>query len=116
MLWTFTNIELVTSAYAVEETKRNLARACPAQLPELERLLQGMFLILDPYQKLELPPEIVLPSKDIPILAAAIHASATHLITGDKDHFGSYYGTAVMGGIILPPSEYLFMREANDSR
>ncbi|MEW6487686.1 MAG: hypothetical protein AB1578_07205 [Thermodesulfobacteriota bacterium] len=35
-----------------------------------------------------------LPLKAQVILAAAIAAKATHLLTGDRRHFGPLYGTA----------------------
>ena len=44
---------------------------------------------------------------DVPILLAAIAARATHLLTGDLRHFGSYLGKRVEGILVLPPGEYL---------
>jgi uncharacterized protein len=53
-----------------------------------------------------LPRGIDLPEKDIPILLAAIDGAATHLLTGDREHFGPYYRQEVAGVLILPPAEY----------
>ena len=53
-----------------------------------------------------LPRGINLPAKDRPILLAAIDAGATHLLTGDWEHFGPYYRQQVAGVLILPPAEY----------
>ena len=50
---------------------------------------------------------VVLPDKDQPILIAALDARATHLLTGDLQHFGPYYGHTVEGVLILPPGQYL---------
>jgi hypothetical protein len=38
---------------------------------------------------------------------AAIEARATHLLTGDFRHFGSYFGKKLEGIFVLPPGEYL---------
>jgi hypothetical protein len=41
------------------------------------------------------------------IFLAAMAARATHLLTGDKTHFGRYYRRTIAGVLILPPSVYL---------
>ncbi len=48
-----------------------------------------------------------LPDKDVPVLAAAVRAEATHLLTGDLAHFGHLMGTTVDGVLILRPATYL---------
>jgi predicted nucleic acid-binding protein len=53
--------------------------------------------------------DIYLPEKDRPILLAAMEARATHLITGDLRHFGSYFGKTIEGIVIVTPSQYLTM-------
>jgi hypothetical protein len=52
------------------------------------------------------PRGVHLPEKDLPILLAAIDGGATHLVTGDWEHFGPYFGQEVADVLILPPSEY----------
>ena len=52
-----------------------------------------------------------LPTKDVPILLAAIEASANYLLTGDLEHFGSYFGQSVSGVHILRPRDYLAQRQ-----
>ncbi|PYX27980.1 MAG: hypothetical protein DMG77_17505 [Acidobacteria bacterium] len=47
------------------------------------------------------------PSKDAPILLAAIEAQSTHLLTGDMRHFGPYLGKKVAGITIALPGDYL---------
>ena len=96
--------ELLTSAYAAEEARRNLRG--PHQQRELEKLLSSMQIVAAP------PPganseSLGLPAKDIPILQAAIGASATHLLTGDFTHFGPLYGKTVAGVLIAAPADYL---------
>ncbi len=55
-------------------------------------------------------PTIELPDKDQPILLAAIGAGATHLLTGDFQHFGRYSGEMIEGVLILSPGDYLSSR------
>ena len=77
----------------------------------LERGLIGtMTVVADPAEAFALPKGIDLVEKDRPILLAAIVAHATHLLTGDKDHFGKYFGQAVAGVLILRPRDYLSSR------
>ena len=53
-----------------------------------------------------LPRGVHLPEKDLPILLAAIDGGATHLLTGDWEHFGPYFRQEIGGVLILPPAEY----------
>ncbi len=54
----------------------------------------------------ELPHGVALPEK-VPIPLTAIEANATHLLTGDIRHFGSFFGKRVEGILVLPPGDYL---------
>jgi predicted nucleic acid-binding protein len=98
---------LVTSAYALEEASRNLSADIDRRrLTALVRSLQ----VIGALPQVPVPPGVDLPEKDLPILAGAIAAKATHLLTGDKKHFGRSYGRSVAGITILPPREYLTRR------
>ena len=101
-LWRLSNVELVTSSYATEETLVNLAEEDQRQ--RLRKFLEQV-KIVDGTSPL--PPNVDLPKKDLPILQAALYAQATHLLTGDKQHFGKYFGRRVGGVLVLPPAEYL---------
>jgi len=57
-----------------------------------------------------LPPNVQLPEKDQPILQAALEAQATHLLTGDKEHCGPYFGRRLSGVLVLPPADYFERR------
>ena len=105
------DVELVTSTYAVDEAHVNLASE--TQWRRLDELVNRMRLSVGIAQ---LPSGLVLPHKDQPILQAAIYARATHLLTGDKSHFGRDFGRTVAGVLILPPSDYLRPREVRDRR
>lgn len=103
-LWTIADIELLSSAYAVEEARRNLQDV--AQRERLSRLVQRSIIVPEA-TAVALPASIALPTKDLPILQAAVNAGASHLLTGDRKHFGRYYGQTVAGVRILSPGMYL---------
>lgn len=105
-LWKLKSATLISSRYALEEAKINLAeeeqRALLAGLAEALQLIEA--------GETTMPGGIALPLKDRPILLAAIEARATHLLTGDVRHFGPYFGSKIEGITILLPGEYLGRR------
>ncbi len=101
--WALAGVELLTSAYAVAEAERHLDAE---QRERLEALLAGVRVVADAPAG-ALPKGVVLRAKDAPILAAAIAANATHLITGDRRDFGVHFGKRLAGVLILPPRDYL---------
>ena len=108
VFWDMGDVELVTSVYAQEEARRNLDT--DTLRDRLADLTEGLTVIEDIPAESSVSLPLNLPEKDHPILLAAIHAKATHLLTGDKKHFGPYYGQTVEGVLILPPAEYLRTR------
>ncbi len=113
LLWTLPHLTLLSSSYAVAEAQVNLARTKPDAVKEVDDLLQQVLIIKVP-ESSTLPPEIVLVEKDRPILIAAISVKASHLLTGDRQHFGHLFGISIEGVLILPPAEYL-TKIASDS-
>jgi predicted nucleic acid-binding protein len=113
-LWELSGVALVTSAYAVEEARRNLDT--PKQLADLEQLLRAVRVTDTAPRDRSLSPMMQLPDADRPILLAAIEVRATHLLTGDVRHFGRYYGRVVEGVRILPPGVYLRTRRGGRKR
>jgi len=103
VFWKLKNVALLSSRHALEEARTNLEEE--AQRLRLDTLAKKLQFF--EAATAELPKNILLPEKDVPIFLAAIEASATHLITGDLRHFGSYFGKVVEGILILPPSDYL---------
>ncbi len=102
-LWTLPGVEILTSQYSIGEVSRNLtspdARANLWQLIYLSHLVP------------EAAPDFIdslveLPEKDRPILASAIVGKADILITGDKHHFGIYYGRQLHGVLIELPETF----------
>lgn len=110
-LWQLEGVDLVTSAYAAEAARRNLAQ--PAQQERLVRLLEPVRIVPEAADR-PLPSAIRLPEKDRPILLAAAAAGATHLLTGDATHFGPYFDRRVEQVLILTPSQYLKHREPRE--
>lgn len=111
-LWSLRKVTLVSSWYAVAEARANLADA--AQHRRLDELAKTMEWIAEPAElseSHELPGGVTLPAKDQPILAAAIRARATHLLTGDLRHFGPLMGRRVAGIHIMRPADYLAMKK-----
>jgi uncharacterized protein len=110
-LWQLKDGELLSSAYALEETRRNLALDSPLALARLERLTPKLTL-LDSPAHLRLPASIRLDSKDRPILLAAIHGKADFLLTGDARHFDHLYGNRIEGVLVLRPAQYFQRRRS----
>jgi uncharacterized protein len=77
--------QLVSSAYAVEEARRNISRKYPDRLPRLQTLTQD--LALAPADTAIRCPQ-PLPEKDCPIYRAALACKADMLLTGDIRDFG----------------------------
>lgn len=102
-LWKLKDATLLSSRYALEEARTNLEEE--SQRAAVQRLSE--YLTLRDATTSVLPRGIVLPEKDVPILLAAIEANATHLLTGDIQHFGPYLGGTISGVVILRPGVYL---------
>ena len=102
-LWKLPQCRLLTSSYAGEEARRNLAGS--TQRARLGKLLESVTIVGEAESLGDA--NLGLPAKDQPILAAAIHAKATHLLTGDPRHFGPLYGRTIGGLLITRPAAYL---------
>lgn len=107
-LWMLQQVDLLSSRYACEEARRNLPAA--EQQQRLERLVAKLQLSADVTAGV-LPPEVVLPEKDRPILLSAIRSRATHLLTGDRQHFGGLYGQTIEGVTVMRPADFLSLVE-----
>ncbi|SRR6266403_1652881 len=106
--WNLKRVVLCSSRYALEEARINFKEEDQRKrLTELARSVEFSDGVLH-----KLPAGIILPDKDLPILHAAMEASATHLISGDVRHFGSYFGKTIAGIRIELPADYLKRRGA----
>jgi hypothetical protein len=108
-LWRLEHVRFVSSGYAIEEARRNLDD--DDQLMCLKVLRAEHLNEVEDVTEGPLPEGIALPEKDRPIFLSAIRAGATHLLTGDRAHFGPYFGQTIQGVLILPPADYLRARE-----
>ncbi len=100
---------LLSSAYAIEEARRNLAIDRPVALTRLKRLTAAISTVPVP-QGLRLPKSLRLDAKDQPILLAAIYGKADYLLTGDARHFEHLYGKRIDGVTVLRPAQYFERR------
>jgi len=110
-LWSLAGVDLVTSEFAPEEARRNLLVHQPGSIAALDELSARVSVTSGIPAKSVLPRGIAIADKDRPILAAAVAALCTHLLTGDTRHFGSLYGRKVQGVLIVTPAQYLRKRE-----
>jgi predicted nucleic acid-binding protein len=102
--WRFREVKPVTSQYAIIEVARNLR--VPTHRLRFEDLIKRTEIVSDADIRF-IPAHIALAAKDRPILAAAIAARVDYLVTGDKNHFGLLYNSAVSGVHILSPEDFL---------
>ena len=105
--WELEEVELLTSGYAFEEARRNL------DTEEQRQRLQALVLRLQlvPETSAGRPDSVELAEKDVPIFQAAVAAEASHLITGDRKHFGRYFGEKLGGVWVMTPRTYLDTRK-----
>lgn len=77
----------------IEEARRNISAKKPDWMSGFDSLLGELHIstYISPC------PESPLPPKDQPVLAAALGSGADILLTGDRQHFGSLFGTTISG-------------------
>ncbi len=93
------NWEIVSSSYAIEEARRNILIKFADYLERFETLMSAITKVPS---TLDLTCPVPLPEKDRPILEAAIHCKATHLLTGDVKDFGSFMNhPQLTGGVVI---------------
>lgn len=95
--------ELWVDGFVVEEARRNLAAKQVGSAAALETLLAGLQVAglqaIDPGLTANWP----LPDKDRPVLAAALKSRCEVLVTGDRAHFGQFFGSVLQGITIHSP-------------
>jgi uncharacterized protein len=106
-LWEATDVTLLSTPYAIEEANRNLEERDART--RLQTLVVALEIVPDVAGG-EVPRGVILPAKDLPILLAAIAAQATHLLTGDRAHFGPYFGRRIAGVLMQRPGDYIATR------
>lgn len=78
--------EVLSSSYAAEEARRNIASKFPQSESRLRDLVESISIIASG-SGADCP--VKLPEKDRPIMETAIRSRATHLLTGDLRDFGA---------------------------
>lgn len=115
-LWALPDTEVVTSELAFEEARRNLAARGPDRVGALDELRARTRVTGDTRIPSHLLEDVALPDKDRPILAAALAVGCTHLLTGDRRHFGALCGRTIAGVLVLTPAEYFRRRRSAGRR
>jgi len=95
--------ECCADAYVAEEARRNLSAKGPEGLPVLDGFLARMHVAVAHPDPEALEAALAVPEKDRPVLAAAIRLECDALVTGDRTHFGAFYGKKVGGVTIHSP-------------
>jgi predicted nucleic acid-binding protein len=90
-------VDLVYSESVAEEARRNLTAKRREWLAGLDSVLG----LCEEVQDAFFPIEIELFEGDQIVLCTAIRAKCDHLVTGDKRHFGPYFGTTIRGTSII---------------
>lgn len=89
--------EVVTSDYAADEARRNLAAKWPKHLAGLDPLVARIEVV----RSVLFPLPIELAEKDRPLLCTAIRAGCDMLATGDLKDFGHLLDHTVEGTTII---------------
>ena len=84
----------MTSEFALQEARRNLAGFSPNLIGGLEKWAARVRLVADATRSFA--PEGLV-EKDRPILNAAVAGKCSHLLTGDTKHFGIWMGKTLSG-------------------
>lgn len=102
---------LCADGYVAEEARRNLAAKGPAGLTVLAALLDRLEVAPAQADPDSMAGARALPEKDRPVLVAAARMKCETLVTGDRTHFGAFYGRSLGGVAIHSPrslAEWLF--------
>lgn len=100
------HFEVVSSSFAIDEARRNLEAKSPDALENFENLRKAVGIVPDVYEK---TCPIELPEKDVPIFIAALRARCSHLLTGDRKHFGRFMNAPkrTSGVVVQTVSDFL---------
>ena len=94
--------ECWVDGYVVDEARRNIMAKAPARLPHLDGLVSRlrMSVVAPAAARAEVDGR---PEKDRLVLAAAVALECDALVTGDRAHFGKFYGRLLAGVMIHSP-------------
>lgn len=107
-------IQLVTSEYVLEETRRNLIKKSPENLPRFQAF-QGLidWRIVNPSKLEVLDAAEYTELKDAPVVAAARSAGVEYLVSLDRRHLVGQASVAENAGIsiVLPEDVLRLLRD-----
>ena len=95
---------LVADGYVLGEARRNLEVKFPDARDDFEALMKHVEASAGACPLLQTNIAPSLSEKDRPVLAASIHHGCHILLTGDKTHFGPFYGQTIEGVEIHSPA------------
>lgn len=95
--------ECWADGYVLEEARRNLHAKAPDGLRALEGIVAAIRLAEAHPADAAQAFSARLPEKDRPVLAAAVRLGCAALVTGDRSHFGAFYGKTLAGVAIHSP-------------
>lgn len=99
---------LLSSAHALEEATRNLQRKARDFEERLAHVTQQTEIVAEaPHGVVGWAAGSGVSMKDAPILAAAVHAAAEYLVTGDQRDFGPLFGRTLRGVKVITLSHAL---------
>jgi len=94
--------ECWVDGYVIDEAHRNISAKAASQMQSLDELLSKVHVAVTSPATLGADIE-GLPEKDRPVVAAAKALSCEILVTGDRTHFGRFYGRLLHGVRIQSP-------------
>lgn len=96
--------DLRVNLFVKEEAERNLSSKAPEALDYFYDLMLKFPTV--PLANYPLLPAVAsyLPTKDQPVLQAALHDCCDILLTGDRTHFGRLYGLKIGDTVVHSPS------------
>jgi predicted nucleic acid-binding protein len=94
--------ECWVDAYVIEEARRNLIAKAAGRVPALDELLSRVSVSATTPAPGRTE-TYGLPAKDRVVLAAAVALKCDALLTGDRTHFGRFYGRSLAGVRIHSP-------------
>jgi len=95
--------ECWADGYVVEEARRNLLAKAPEAIEVLDAFLARMSLAAAHLIPETIEAALALLEKDRPVLVAPIRLKCDVLVTGDRTHFGAFYGSRLGGVAIHSP-------------
>lgn len=97
---------LVADDYVATEARRNLAIKAPSAATDALAQVMSMVEVCSvAYQRQGDEAVLWLPTKDKPVLVAAMALRCEALVTGDRTHFGPGYGKVFGGVAIYSPAQ-----------